>query len=146
MTGSPVLAFLLSTSHRDRPSGVEDLCNVDVALSAWELACHALPTTVFAAHSRFALSVSARYRLPQTVASGTQRARWRHSATSTPRPCLPVVDELHSLVIRSCGLAPKPIVTCVFGSRQFSSLHAIFGVHVPSVCPVEVTLYGPNLG
>ena len=44
MTGSPVLAFLLFTSYRDRPSGVEDLCNADVALSAWELACHALLT------------------------------------------------------------------------------------------------------
>jgi hypothetical protein len=47
-----------------------------LGLSAWELACHALPTTVFAAQGLFALSVSARYRPPRTVASGTQRARW----------------------------------------------------------------------
>src|SRR6185437_7527863 len=46
----------------------------NVGLSAWELACHALPTTVFAAQSLCALPVSARYRPPQTVASGTQRA------------------------------------------------------------------------
>jgi hypothetical protein len=45
------------------------------ALSAWELACHALPNTVFAAESLFALSVSARYRPSQTVPSGTRRAR-----------------------------------------------------------------------
>ena len=76
MTGSPVLAFLLFTSYRDRSPGVEDLCNADVALSAWELACHASPTTVFAAQRLFALSVSARYRPSQTVPSGTQRARW----------------------------------------------------------------------
>jgi hypothetical protein len=49
-----------------------------------------------------------------------------------------VVDEPQSLVIRSCGLAPKPVLTCVFGSQQFSSLHAISGVHVPSMCPASM--------
>jgi hypothetical protein len=29
--GSPILAFLLFSGYRDRPSGVEDLCNADVA-------------------------------------------------------------------------------------------------------------------
>ncbi len=47
----------------------------NVGLSAWELACHALPTKVLAAQRLFALSVSARYRPPHTVPSGTQRAR-----------------------------------------------------------------------
>ena len=47
----------------------------DARPSAWELACHALPITAFAAQSLFALFVSARYRPPQTVPSGTQRAR-----------------------------------------------------------------------
>jgi hypothetical protein len=46
-----------------------------LALSAWELACHALPTTVFAVQRLFALSVSARYKPYQTVPSGMQRAR-----------------------------------------------------------------------
>ena len=49
-----------------------------LALSAWELACHALPTIVFAVQRLFALSVSARHRPSQTVASGTQRVR-QHS-------------------------------------------------------------------
>ena len=56
------------------------MTGIEPALSAWELACHALPTTVFAAQSKFALSVSARYRPPQTMASGTQRARCTHEA------------------------------------------------------------------
>jgi hypothetical protein len=46
-----------------------------IGLSAWELACHALPTTVFAVQRLFALSVSVRYRPSQTVLPGTQRAR-----------------------------------------------------------------------
>jgi len=46
--------------------------------SAWELACHVLPTTVFAAQMLFALSVSTRYRLSHTVPSGTQGARPTH--------------------------------------------------------------------
>jgi hypothetical protein len=54
---------------------LERVTGIEPALSAWELACHALPTTVFAAHRLFALSVSARYRPSQTVPSGTQRAR-----------------------------------------------------------------------
>jgi hypothetical protein len=74
MTGSPVLASLLFTSYPDRPSGIENLCNTDVALSAWELACHALPTTVFAAQRLFTLPVSARHRPTQTMLSGTQRS------------------------------------------------------------------------
>jgi len=46
-----------------------------------------------------------------------------------------VVDELHSLVIGSCGSALETCVICCFGSRQFSSLHAICGAHVPGTCP-----------
>ena len=48
---------------------------------------------------------------------------------------LSVVDELYPLVIYSCGLRPKPAMTCVFGSRCLSSAHTVFGVHVPSMCP-----------
>ena len=54
------------------------ICHSDTKvtrLSAWELVCHALPTTVFAAQRLLALSVSTRYRPSQTVLSGTQRAR-----------------------------------------------------------------------
>jgi hypothetical protein len=40
------------------------------ALSAWELACHASPTTVFAAERLFVLSVSVRYRPPSDRAIG----------------------------------------------------------------------------
>jgi hypothetical protein len=49
--------------------------SADLGLSAWELACHALPIIVFAAKRLFALSVSARYGPSQTVPSGTQGAR-----------------------------------------------------------------------
>jgi hypothetical protein len=49
------------------------------ALSAWELACRALPTTVFTAQRLLTLSVSARHRPSRTVLSGTQRAR-QHSS------------------------------------------------------------------
>lgn len=75
MTGSPVLASLLFTSYPDRPSGIENLCNTDVALSAWELACHAPPTGKLQVSRHSWLSVSAR-RVPLlTPLSGTQRAR-----------------------------------------------------------------------
>ena len=49
--------------------------NSQVALSAWELACHILPTMVFAAQRFFSSSVGARYRPSQTALSGTQGAR-----------------------------------------------------------------------
>ena len=83
------------------------------------------------------------YSLPLT--STVWRALvWLPSAHGSGGGRSPVVDELHALVICSCGLARKPIVICVFGSRQFSSLHAMFGVHVPSMCPapggVELTV------
>ncbi len=48
-----------------------------------------------------------------------------------------VVDEPQPLVICSCGLAPRPRVTWVFGSRQFSSLHVVSGAHVPWMCPAS---------
>ena len=48
-----------------------------------------------------------------------------------------VVDELHPLVIRCCGLALRSAPTCVVGSQQFSSVHAVSGAHVPSVCPAS---------
>ena len=56
----------------------------------------------------------------------------------TPGPQLPVVDKLHPQVRRSCGSSPKPAVTCVSDSRQFSSLHTKFVAHVPSMCPLVV--------
>ena len=58
----------------------------------------------------------------------------------------PVVDELQPLVMRSCGLAPETDVTCLFCSQQFSSLHAAFGAHVPSMCPDPAVrgLFVPN--
>ena len=45
-------------------SGQQEHCQgrLDSGLSAWELACHALSTTVFAAQRLFTLSVSTRYR------------------------------------------------------------------------------------
>ena len=73
----------------------------------------------------------------------------RHVSTALPYPqkislcpVLPVVDELHSLVIRSCCSIPKLAVTCVFGSRQFSSSHVVSGAHVPAMCPAARTLFG----
>lgn len=57
----------------------------NVGLSAWELACHAMPTTVFAAQRPFTSSVSARLRPPQTMPSGTQRARLAWSDPSRAR-------------------------------------------------------------
>ena len=45
---------------------------LNLGLSAWELACHALLTTVFAAQMLFALSMTARCVPSQTVPSGTQ--------------------------------------------------------------------------
>jgi hypothetical protein len=75
MTGSPVLAFLLSTSHRDRSSGVEDLCNVDVALSAWELDSQAVAARTSQVSGWFRLSLSNRQVPLLTLLSGTQRAR-----------------------------------------------------------------------
>ena len=47
----------------------------DVGLSAWELACHACLSTVYAGQEPYALSVDDRYRPSQTLVSGTQRAR-----------------------------------------------------------------------
>jgi hypothetical protein len=58
---------------------------LDVGLPAWELACHAMPTTVFAAQRPFTLSVSARLGPPQTMSSGTQRARLVWSDPSRAR-------------------------------------------------------------
>jgi len=54
---------------------VERVTGTEPALSAWELACHALPTTVFAGQGLFALPVDDRHRPSQAVVSGTQRAR-----------------------------------------------------------------------
>ena len=54
---------------------LERVTGIEPALSAWELARHAQLTTVFAVQALFALPVSARYRLSQTVPSGMQRAR-----------------------------------------------------------------------
>jgi hypothetical protein len=48
---------------------------LDIGLSAWELACHILPTIIFAAQKLFSLSVSVRYRPLQTTLSGTRGAR-----------------------------------------------------------------------
>ena len=84
-----------------------------VGLSAWELACHALPITVFAAQSLFALSVSARYKPPQTVVSGTQRARWRQSARSTPGPWSPADTSASWPVVLYCSRYSMSIVYMV---------------------------------
>jgi hypothetical protein len=54
---------------------VERVTGIEPALSAWELACHAVSTTVFAGRGLFALPVDDRRRPSQAVASGTQRAR-----------------------------------------------------------------------
>ena len=54
------------------------------ALSAWALACHALPSTVFSARRLFTLSVSARYRPSQTAVTGTSPG-WR--PTGSARRC-----------------------------------------------------------
>ena len=53
---------------------------LDIGLSAWELACHTLLTTVFAGQGRFVLPVDYHHRPSQTLASGTQRARCRSEA------------------------------------------------------------------
>jgi len=47
----------------------------------------------------------------------------------------PVVDEPQRLVMHSCRFAPKPTLSCVFVSHQFSPLHPVSGAHVPSMCP-----------
>ena len=52
-----------------KPEGSAEALARDAELLAWELACHASQTTVFAAQRLFALSVSARYRPSQTVPS-----------------------------------------------------------------------------
>jgi hypothetical protein len=46
----------LGISHLERVTGIEP------ALSAWELACHALLTTIFAGQGLFSLPVGDRYR------------------------------------------------------------------------------------
>ena len=48
---------------------------LDSGLSAWELACHAFPTTVFAVQGPLGLPVDDRHRPSQAVSSGTQRTR-----------------------------------------------------------------------
>jgi hypothetical protein len=50
---------------------MERVTGIEPALSAWELACHALPTTVFAGQGLFALPVDDRHRPSETIASGT---------------------------------------------------------------------------
>ncbi len=57
---------------------------------------------------------------------------------------LPIVDELRPLVTCSCGSTPKLAVTWVFGSQQFSSLHAIFGSCVPGVPCSICGLFAPK--
>ena len=59
----------------------------------------------------------------------------QYGAWSTSGPWWPVVDEPQPQVIHSCGLTLKLALTCAFGSRHFSSLHAMSGAHVPSMCP-----------
>lgn len=59
----------------------------------------------------------------------------QYGVWSTSDRWSPVVDELHPLVAGNCGLTLKPVVSCVFGSHQFSWLHAVSRVHVPSMCP-----------
>lgn len=53
-----------------------------------------------------------------------------------------LVDELHPHVTGSCDLVPKLAATWVYGSHCFSSVHAVFGAHVPlksgALCPDQV--------
>jgi hypothetical protein len=65
----------------------------------------------------------------------------QHRAWSTSGPWSPVVDEPYSLVPVARGLLLEPAVTCVLGSRHFSSLHAIFGAHVPR-CALDARTSG----
>jgi hypothetical protein len=50
---------------------------------------------------------------------------------------LAVVDELHPLVMHSFRFVPKPVLSCDFASRQFSSLNIVSGPHVPWMCPAS---------
>ena len=80
---------------------------LDVGLSAWELACHTLPTTVFAAQRLFALPVSARQVPVFTPRSGTQLARCFSSSYSSSSPA-PVVSIPGSRLRRQWPLVDLP--------------------------------------
>ena len=69
----------------ERPSKAKIRPASPVALSAWELDCHALVTGTFQVNRHYWLSVSAREVPVLTSRSGTRRARdaWRTSATTT---------------------------------------------------------------
>jgi hypothetical protein len=115
---------------------------LDVGLSAWELACHAFLSTVFAGQGLFALPVDDRPRPSQTVASGTQRARCttRPVGTSQERRCHWVSPGWnkagHPL---PCGRSSATFLTCVFSSQHFSSYPASSHGDVPSLCPASIT-------
>jgi hypothetical protein len=51
----------------------------------------------------------------------------------------PVVDELQPQVTPSWCFVPKTTLSCVFVSRQFSSLYTAFGAHVPWMCPISMS-------
>jgi hypothetical protein len=115
---------------------------LDVGLSAWELACHALLSTVFAGQGLFALPVDDRPRPSQTVASGTQRARCttRPVGTSQERRCHWVSPgwnkARHTL---PSGGPSATFLTCVFSSHHFSSYPASSRSDVPSLCPARAS-------
>jgi hypothetical protein len=70
----------------------------------------------------------------------TQQAAQRPRVARLTASDVAVVGELPSLPMRNCCFAPKPAVTCDFGSQWFSSFHAVFGAHVPSMCPRQLGL------
>jgi hypothetical protein len=107
-------------------------------LSAWELACHALPTTVFAAQRIFALPVSARYRPSPTVPSGTQRARRRIGGRQAQRDdhrSWALLDDAPSRDIFSAmKTSPNLVFQQIFVQFQLS-LRGLKGCFLGKVCP-----------
>jgi len=99
-------------------------------LSAWELVCHALPTTVFAAQGLSALSVIVRYAPSETVLSGTQRARrifYDSGTVAYARAQLgPLDTELSTGDRRVRGAITVMLIVWWLNK------------HVPSMCPLVV--------
>ncbi len=83
------------------------MTGIEPALSAWELACHASLTRVFAAQRVFTWSVSARYRPSQTALPGTQRARPAvdHDRRNTVKGRLTLILRLYAAAAVSATVA-----------------------------------------
>lgn len=124
MTGSPVLAFLLFTSCRDRSSGVEDLCNADVAQSAWELACQASPISALQVRCYLRLPLSDRRSPLPTPLSDTRRPGGRLDANY--RPAAARVELPSSMRLWMCaqdgrsthGCYTQPLYRMTCGSKD----------------------------